>query len=204
MPQRPLKGSAVSKRRLTCWKATLSVDEISKALKIAPQDVIRKFRDGRITSWFAEIWGERLFSYKKHASTNFPGSDASIDLGAIGPFEISVRSLTDAGIKFQKSANIGSGRRATKDDVYDAIEGVERVVVVDIRSFPDVTFIPLNSKWLLRQARDGKLSASGLKPVRFYDLLRQDFEISEEVFDLSLALSGPALGLDTPYSATPR
>jgi hypothetical protein len=68
----------------------VSVDEISNALKITPTDVIEKFRDGRITSWFAEIWGERLFSYKKHRSSNYPGSDASIDLGAIGPCSKSV------------------------------------------------------------------------------------------------------------------
>ena len=83
MPKKPLKGSAVSKRRLTCLKTVLSVEEISQALKIAPADVVSKFRDGRVTSWFAEIWGERLFSYTKHLNTNYPGSDASIDLGAM-------------------------------------------------------------------------------------------------------------------------
>src|SRR4029077_19546442 len=106
-------------------------------------DVIAKFRDGRVTSWFAEIWGERVFKYTKHPNSNYPGSDASIDLGAMGPFEISVRSLTGAGIRFQKSANIGSGRSATQNDVNDSIAGVDRVVVVDIRGFPNLTFIPL-------------------------------------------------------------
>lgn len=141
----------------------LSVDDISRALKITPPDVINKFRDGRVTSWFAEIWGERLFSYKTHANSNYPGSDASIDLGAIGPFEISVRCLTKAGIKFQKSANIGSSRSASQNDVYDAVSGVERVVVVDIRQFPELTFLPLDSKWLLRRAHEGTLTATGLK-----------------------------------------
>lgn len=125
-----MKGSVESKRRLTCWETALSVDQISQALKITPADLVDKFQDGRISSWFAEIWGERLFKYTKHLNTNYPGSDASIDLGAMGPFEISVRSLTKRGIKFQKSANIGSGRRATQDDVDNAVASVERVVVV--------------------------------------------------------------------------
>ena len=148
-----------------------------------------------MTSWFAEIWGERLFSYKKHPNTNYPGSDASIDLGAIGPFEISVRSLTRAGIKFQKSRNIGSSRSATQSDVYDAIAEVERVVVVDIRVFPNLTFIPLDSKWLLRQAHAGVLTARGLTAARFYGLLTEEFDIEEKPFDLSLALAvyAPAL-----------
>ena len=59
-------------------------------------------------------------------------------MGALGSFEISVRSLTKSGTKFQKSANIGSGRTATQQDVIDAIASVERVVVVDISfSKPD-------------------------------------------------------------------
>ena len=157
--------------------------------------MVAKFQDGRVTSWFAEIWGERLFSYKKHPNTNYPGSDASIDLGAMGPFEISVRSLTNAGIRFQKSANIGSGRSASQDDVDDAVASVERVVVVDIRDFPNLTFIPLDSKWLLRQAHKGSLTASGLSPGRFYNLLLGEFEIDQRQFDLSIALQAttPAL-----------
>lgn len=187
----------MSKRPLIFWKTELSVDQISQALKITPADVVSKFQDGRVTSWFAEIWGERLFSYKKHTNTNHPGSDASIDLGAMGPFEISVRSLTNAGIKFQKSANIGSGRSATQIDVDDAVASVERVVVVDIRDFPNLTFVPLDSKWLLRQAHKGALTARGLSPARFYDLLRDEFEIEQRPFDLSLALN-----VTTPALAT--
>jgi hypothetical protein len=192
MPKKLSRGSAVSKRPLIFWETALSVDQISDALKIISTDVISKFRDGRVTSWFAEIWGERLFSYTKHTNTNYPGSDASIDLGAMGPFEISVRSLTNSPIKFQKSANIGSGRSATQTDVDDAVASVERVVVVDIREFPRLTFIPIDSKWLLRQAHRGALTASGLPPKRFYDLLFQEFDITHKQFDLSLALEPTA------------
>jgi hypothetical protein len=184
-----LKGSAASKPLLTYWKAELSVDEISRALKITPSDVVAKFRDGRVTSWFAEIWGERLFRYTKHPNSNYPGSDASIDLGAMGPFEISVRSLTNAGIRFQKSANIGSGRSASQSDVDDAIAGVDRVVVVDIRDFPKLTFIPIDTRWLLRQAHKGVLTSRGLVPSKLYDLLATEFSVEEKSFDLTVALS---------------
>ena len=70
-------------------------------------------------------------------NSNHPGSDARIDVGAIGRFEISVRTLTHSGIKFKKSKDIGSGRSATQSDVYNAISGVEVVVVVDIRAGPE-------------------------------------------------------------------
>jgi hypothetical protein len=199
MPKRPSKGSAASKRRLTFWKTALSVDQISQALKITPADALAKFQDGRVTSWFAEIWGERLFKYTKHLNTNYPGSDASIDLGAMGPFEISVRSLTTAGIRFQKSANIGSGRKASQDDVDDAVASVERVVVVDIRDFPNLTFIPLDSKWLLQQAHRGVLTARGLRPGQFYDLLKSEFALEEKPFDLSMALTSSSLASDGDF-----
>jgi hypothetical protein len=106
----------------------------------------------------------------------------------MGPFEISVRSLTNAGIRFQKSANIGSGRSASQNDVDDAIAGVDRVVVVDIRDFPNLTFIPLDTRWLLRQAHKGILTSRGLVPSRFYDLLATEFSVEEQSFDLTLAL----------------
>ena len=85
----------------------------------------------------------------------------------MGPFEVSVRSLTGAGIRFQKSANIGSRRSASQDDVEDAIAGIERVVVLDIRYFPSLTFIALDSKWLLRQAHKGVLTAGVYAPLSF-------------------------------------
>ena len=106
----------------------------------------------------------------------------------MGPFEISVRSLTGARIMFQKSANIGSGRSATQNDVVDAIAGVDRVVVVDIRGFPNLTFIPLDSRWLLRQAHKGVILAKGLSPTQFYNLLEAEFSIEEMPFDLADAL----------------
>jgi hypothetical protein len=181
--------SLLPKEPLTIWCAELSVSEIGAALKLTPEDVIAKFRDARITSWFAEIWGERLFSYRKHTSSNHPGSDASIPLGAIGRFDISVRCLTRAGIKFQKSKNIGSGRSATLEDVYSAIEGVERVVVVDIREFPRLRFIPLDSKWLLRRARHGKLTPTGMTAANFEAWLDSDFSVPRKDFSLDLALT---------------
>ena len=86
--------------------------------------------------WFAEIWGERLFAYKKHLSSNHPGSDAKVELGALGRFDISVRCFNRNTIKFQKSKFIGSGRAATANDLIESIESVERVVVVDLRNSP--------------------------------------------------------------------
>jgi hypothetical protein len=90
------------KTPLTVARTTLSTDDISKALRISPEDVVSKFQDARVTSWFAEIWGERLFNYTKHASANHAGSDAAIALGDIGRFDIGVRCFYKSTLKFQK------------------------------------------------------------------------------------------------------
>ena len=79
------------KDKITIVEAELSLIDLSKALRISPIDAMAKFRDPRITSWFAEIWGERLFGYKKHLSSNHPGSDAAINLVTMGRFDIGVR-----------------------------------------------------------------------------------------------------------------
>lgn len=164
--------------------ATFSLAEIAAALRIAPADALVKFQDPRVTSWFAEIWGERLFGYTKHINSNHPGSDARIDLGAIGRFDISVRCFNRNTIKFQKSKFIGSGRKATTDDLIESVESVERVIVVDLRGFPLLRFIPLDSKALLKLVRMGKLSPSGISPGRFDTWLTDSFSITIQQIDL--------------------
>lgn len=166
------------KAPLTILEAELSLEEIASALRITTNDAMSKFRDPRITSWFAEIWGEKLFSYKKHVSSNHPGSDAAIHLGAMGRFEISVRCFYAGNIKFQKSKFIGSGRGATMEDLISSVESVERVVVVDLRSFPLLRFIPIDSKPLLRLIREGKLTTVGLTPRRFDSWLSENFNVA--------------------------
>lgn len=160
-------------------QAELSLEEIRRALRISAADALEKFRDPRVTSWFAEIWGERLFGYKKHLNSNHPGSDARVDLGALGRFDISVRCFNKGAIKFQKSKHIGSGRHATAEDLYQAIESVERVVVVDLRAFPTLRFFPIDSKSLLRLIRLEKLTTRGITPNRFDSWIADAFETQQ-------------------------
>lgn len=143
-----------------------------------------KFQDARVTSWFAEIWGERLFNYTKHASANHAGSDAAIMLGDIGRFDISVRCFFRNTLKFQKSKYIGSGRSATFQDLITSIEDVERYVVVDLRSFPILDFYPLDSKALLKLIREGKLTVSGISPTRFDTWIADAFDVTVKEIEL--------------------
>ena len=178
---------------LTIVETELSVDEISRALRIAPADALAKFRDPRVTSWFAEIWGETLFGYKKHLSSNHPGPDAALNLGSLGRFDIAVRCFYGSTIKFQKSKFIGSGRSATMEDLSESFESVERYVVVDLRRFPTMRFVPLDSKALMRKVRFGTLTTAGISPRRFDTWLSENFQIEVLRMELPAAalLPGP-------------
>jgi len=177
----------MQKEKITVVEAAFSLEEIADALKLTPDDVVQKFRDPRITSWFAEIWGERLFGYKKHANANHPGSDGAIALGNMGRFDISVRCFNTNGIKFQKSKFIGSGRKATQDDLIDSIESVERYVLVDLRGFPVLKFYPIDSKALLRLIRHGKLTTSGIGSARFDLWVNEVFDVTTQPIALGQA-----------------
>jgi hypothetical protein len=59
----------------------------------------------------------------------------------------------------------------------ESIESVERVVVVDLRGFPLLRFIPLDSKSLLKLIRRGKLTTNGISPGRFDSWLAESFDI---------------------------
>lgn len=169
---------------LTVLRTSLSLEAISDALRITPEDVIAKFQDARVTSWFAEIWGERLFNYTKHVSANNPGSDAAIALGDIGRFEIGVRCFFRNTLKFQKSKFIGSGRSATLDDLIASLEDIERYVIVDLRGFPRLDFYPLDTKALLRLVREGKLTTNGISPSRFDLWIADSFDVTVKEIEL--------------------
>ena len=139
-------------------------------------EVLKEFRDSRLTGRLAEVWGTRLFGYKKHANSNFPGSDASIMIGPIGHYRISVRSFYKR-LQFQQSKFMGKGRKCTQENLLESLEKVEVVVAVDLREFPRLLFYPLNSKWLLRLAREGSLSPSGMTAARFDKWIADSFEV---------------------------
>lgn len=183
---------------LTILTTHLPLPDIAQALRLTQEEAEDKFRDARITSWFAEIWGERMFAYTKHLSSNHPGSDGALALGHLGTLAISVRCLTHRPIKFQKSKSIGSGRSASKADVIEALEEVSHVVVVDIRAFPLLRFIPLDTRHLARLARSdepGALGPSGLTPAKFESWLAKTFAIREQAFDLPAPSSATDAGI---------
>jgi len=178
--------SPTSKRPLTVVRSVVSLEDIANALRISSADALEKFQDPRVASWFAEIWGETLFGFRRHPSSNNPGSDGKMALGPIGRFEISVRCFNRHNIKFQKSKFIGSGRTATSNDLIESVEAVERVVIVDLREFPVLYFYPIDSKDILREIRQDRLTANGLTPRRFDALISSNYEVTSVEIEIPI------------------
>ena len=180
----------MARQALTVVRSTLALDEIARALRISSKDALEKFTDPRVVSWFAEIWGETLFGFRRHPSSNHPGSDASLVLGAIGRFDISVRCFNKGNVKFQKSKFIGSGRKGTTSDLIESVEAVERIVIVDLRDFPTLDFYPIDSKIVLKRIREGQLTLTGLTPKRFAAWMSEIFEI--DVVEIAIPIPAPS------------
>lgn len=162
------------KPKLSICTIKLDPQAIAVALQLTTDEVMELFKDGRLTGRLAEVWGTRLYGYARHQSSNHPGSD-----GSIGQYEIAVRSFKDK-LRFQESRFMGAGRSCTKNDLISSLEQVKMFVVVDLRSFPLVTFYPLDTKWLLRLVHQGQLSPSGISAQRFDQLLTSSFQLLDQ------------------------
>lgn len=157
---------------------TFDAAAIAAALNISTEIVQKEFRDARVTSRFSEHWGAKLYDFAKHLNTNQAGSDGAVGVGELGTVDVSVKCLTRAGVKFQKSKFVGSGRKCTPANLMESLAETSKVLVVDIRDFPTVCFVPVDTKDLMAAASAGLLTPSGWNEVKFYGWLREKFTVS--------------------------
>lgn len=164
---------------LQVLRCKLSDEAISVALMLTPEQTAELFNDGRLVGWLAKIWGERLFKYRRYG-LNHPGPNGCYPLPARAnsvEHKVHVRCFRD-DIKFQRSGNMGVGRKCSQDDVITMLRGLETYVLVDIRGFPLLDFYPLDTKSLLPFAHDGQLTRSGMSAKKFDRWVRTAFDVS--------------------------
>ena len=113
------------------------LEEISRALKLSPDDVKAYFTDGRRVSFLLE----RRISSEVVGGTMAPSEGAGYDIldPAGGKWE--VRSLSKGGIYFCPSYMVGSGRQFEESGFLAKLEEVEVYVVSDIQKFPSITIL---------------------------------------------------------------
>ena len=137
---------------------------------LKPDQVLKEFTDGRVISRFSEHWAAVLFEFEKSKNTNEKSTDGKIVHPLLGSIRIGVRSLTNSGIKFQDSKYIGSGRKCDDEALIESISKIDFEIVVDIIDFPQIYFVPINSKDLMDAFEAGKLTCNGLRRRLFYEL----------------------------------
>lgn len=163
------------KPRLQIIEVEFDVSVLSDALHISEDEVVTAFSDGRGAWPFSEFWGQRLFEFAKHVNSNEPLSDGLLALERLGDLKVSIKALTKAGVKFQQSKFVGFGRNTTKNDLISSLEACDRVVVVDIASFPKVDFVPLDTQRLISAAHRGELTKSGWSKSKFSSWIDQTY-----------------------------
>jgi hypothetical protein len=172
------------KPRLTAVRLRFDVDALARALRLPAPAVQEAFRDGRGAWPFSEIWGARVFEFVTHGNSNMPVSDGLHALQRLGDVAVSVKALTRAGIKFQQSKDVGSGRSSDREKLIAALEGCDRVVVVDITGFPEVVFWPLDTRRLLSAAHSGRLGIRGWSRIQMLAWLAEVYDL--QTIDLDL------------------
>ena len=150
---------------------------ISEALHIPEEAVLREFTDGRVISRFSEYWGAKLYNFEKYSNSNHKDTDGAIHTESLGDIGVSIKTLTKAGIRFQNSKNVGSGRKCSPEDLLDAILSAPRILIVDVVEFPKVSFVMLTSQTIGKWVYQKSLGINGLKREKFYELLSQTHNI---------------------------
>jgi hypothetical protein len=168
-----------SRPKLIVSKINFDISAIAAALKITSEQVISAFRDGRGAWPFSELWGAHLYEFIKHANTNQPFSDGAVALGQLRDVNVSVKALTNRGIKFQQSKYVGFGRSTDQAGLIASIEACDRIVVVDITEFPSVSFVPIDSTRLIGAAHTGQLTVRGWRKPGLYRWVEQTYAVTE-------------------------
>jgi len=150
------------------FKIIFDSKKIAESLWITDQQALKEFKDGRVISRFSEYWTGKLYHFVKSINTNSAGFDGTISHPLFDQLFIGVRSLTKAGIKFQQSKFIGSGRRCNQSDLIQSVYYIDFEIVVDIIDFPCVIFSVVHADKLIRLINQGDLTSSGLNRQNYY------------------------------------
>lgn len=141
-----------------------NIAELSTAMKIAEDDVISYFTDGRRVSFLLE----------RHLSKLYEGALAkserdSYDFEDIFGGKWEVRSITKSGTFFSPSIDVGGKREFNEENLLNKIKNLAGYILCDVTQFPEVKIyeIPSNTviKWF--KNRDiGKNASPALKKIQ--------------------------------------
>lgn len=113
-----------------------NVEELSKAMKIKPKDIIEYFTDGRRVSFILERRLAYEIVYGKLAPSEGSGYDLIDRHGKLWE----VRSITKGGLYFSPSNMVGKGRDFELQGFLKKLKAVEGYILCDVQAFPKIPF----------------------------------------------------------------
>ncbi len=149
---------------------TWNIEELAKALKINKKDVVEYFTDGRRASFIIE---RRLA--KRRGWKIAPSENDSYDIIAPGGGKWEVRSLTDSGVYFTPSSQVGKGRKFSEPEFKKKLKSISGYIVANITDFPKVTIYEIPVANVKRWYNAGTLGVNAkVSKVKFLNELCQD------------------------------
>lgn len=149
---------------------------LADALTITEAQVKEAFRDGRVSSRFAEYWAATMYSLVLYPNKNHPSSDGYYSLPDRSKIEVSIRTLTARGIRFQDSKFIGVGRSCSLDDLKASIRRTDQWIIINVANFPTVEGYKVKCSTLEHWIDAGELTPGGLSYDGFAELMNRDAE----------------------------
>ena len=153
----PYRGERV----LDVKKLYLETVMLCSALQVPEAQLAALFKDGSFVSRVAECWAAQRFGFKARPSRNTPTPDRVV-------------MLTERGVAFSQSKTRGMGRQGSTADLQQFLNGLNRLVVVDITRFPTVTMwevnLPVLLQFLVNHGGGGTMSYQG-----FWDWQARDW-----------------------------
>jgi hypothetical protein len=129
------------------YELHLDLERIANRMFVEPELCPEIASDGRVWAPWARLWVHQAYERKRR-----------------------VKMLTDGGVTFQFSKNLGSKRATTRKDLRRSIEENGDWVVCDINDMPRVLFCPVSQERLQELFDAGQITPSGLTREAFYKL----------------------------------
>lgn len=138
------------------FQLTWNEVELAQAFKVTTDDVREYLTDGRRVSFIIE----RRLKWENPGWKLAPSEGAGYDLLDPDGGMWEVRSITQGGVYFNPSNQVGSGRAFNEDGFQAKLSGIKGFILSDIVGFPvvDVYVVPVAN--VLRWHRDRKLGAN--------------------------------------------
>ena len=149
------------------------IKDLSKAMKIKPEDVVEYFTDGRRVSFVIE----RRLAYEIVHGKIAPTEGEEYDLTDTKGDKWEVRSITGGGMFCCPSYMVGKGRKFEEKGFLEKLDEIAGYILTDVASFPKVPFWAIPKELVKNWWNDGILGVnSHVSRKKVLDLIKKTKE----------------------------